>query len=494
MREYAVLIADDEPVIREGLAELIRRSGLPYRVGALVSNGQKALDLMEKEHFDLIITDIEMPEMDGLAFIEKSRERDFSSRFIVLSGFDRFDYARSAYRFGVEDYLLKPVNREELYGILEKTAALLDRERPLMDVWSRFFDNPGDSGAREELDRLYREIKGWHYVILAGRRDLSVQLLPPEYLLVEEEDPSRLGLLLHDGGGEGPSLSEQLMVLGERFRTENRILSFLCGGRVLRYWDLPRSREQARELLPLLFYRGRRSLVFHGEQAALADGQIGKEGERLFTILGQAGENSLAGRPFAEDLERFEEELRSLRLRPSLFFMKLHQFLYGFLSPLEHSGLAVKELTDRFSPLFSPVESALTLEEILPLLRDFLEESGRRKRELCSSGHSALIEDILANMKENYMMDLNLQHLSEKYRINRAYLGQLFKKHTGVSFLSCLNDIRLSEACILLETTDLKVYQIAYRVGFRDPSYFMSRYEKKYGFTPHVYRKMKGKP
>jgi len=489
VREYTLLIADDEPVIREGLAELVRKSGLPFQVRALASNGEKALEWLEKEHFDLVITDIEMPGTDGLSLIGICRERGFSPRFIVLSGFDRFDYARSAYRYGVEDYLLKPVNREELYGILEKTAALLDRERPQMDLWTRFFADPRDAALREELDRLYRDTKGWHYVLLQARGDLSPQLFPPEYLIAEEEKPSRLGLMIHDGAGTGPSLSEQLMGLGEHLRSGDLDVSFLCGERVLRYWDLPRSREQARELLPLLFYRGRRAMVFYGEQAALAGGEGEKRAEALFGLLAEAGESCLAGRPFGEILDRFEQEVRAIRPKPSLFFMKLQQFLYGFLSPLENSGLAVQEFTDRFSPLFSLAEGEISLGETIPLLGEFLEEAARRKGELCSAGHSVLIEEILSNMEENYMLDLNLQDLAEKYRMNRAYLGQLFKKHTGRSFLTSLNDIRLGEARTLLDTTDFKVYQIAYRVGYRDPSYFMSRFEKKYGLTPHVYRK-----
>ncbi|MCL6458431.1 MAG: response regulator, partial [Gorillibacterium sp.] len=127
-----VLIVDDEPVIRAGLAQLINWEQYGFTIAAKAKNGEHALQLITNETPDLIITDIRMPKMDGLQLIQTLREdRNLQTPVIILTGFNEFDYAHQAIRFQVRDYLLKPVDKAELIAALQRIRASLSIDHSL---------------------------------------------------------------------------------------------------------------------------------------------------------------------------------------------------------------------------------------------------------------------------------------------------------------------------------------------------------------------------
>jgi two-component system, response regulator YesN len=114
-----VLIVDDEERIREGMARQVESMGLELKVVALASDGEEALALVEKHVPDIVLMDINMPFMDGLECIRRMREKDPSCVIIIVSGYDRFEYAQRALKYGVDRYLLKPVEDDEFLATLK---------------------------------------------------------------------------------------------------------------------------------------------------------------------------------------------------------------------------------------------------------------------------------------------------------------------------------------------------------------------------------------
>ena len=114
-----ILIIDDEELIRMGLAKLISEAGRDYNVRGCCPDGKEALLQLSHDAVDVIITDVRMPEMDGLEFLKSLRSMNISIPVIILSGYNDFEYARTAMSFGVRDYLLKPVDEEELFKCLD---------------------------------------------------------------------------------------------------------------------------------------------------------------------------------------------------------------------------------------------------------------------------------------------------------------------------------------------------------------------------------------
>ena len=131
---YYVQIVDDEPIIRMGLGKMIDWHELGFEISCLAQNGKQALEQQEIEKVDVIITDIEMPIMDGLRFIAEVRDQEQennepSKEIIVLTAYDDFQYAKTALRYGVSEYVLKPVDGEELTQIMTQVKKHLDEKR-----------------------------------------------------------------------------------------------------------------------------------------------------------------------------------------------------------------------------------------------------------------------------------------------------------------------------------------------------------------------------
>lgn len=115
-----VLIAEDEKFIRMGLKTMVQRSGIPIGEVLEARDGAEALEILRNRSVDLLITDIRMPKMDGIQLVEKLHTLPHAPMILVVSGYDDFNYAVAMLRGGVSDYLLKPVERQQLCGVLEK--------------------------------------------------------------------------------------------------------------------------------------------------------------------------------------------------------------------------------------------------------------------------------------------------------------------------------------------------------------------------------------
>jgi two-component system response regulator YesN len=130
---YRVLITEDESLIRNGLKVLISWEKYGFVVAALAENGYKALEMMETQHFSVVITDVRMPRVDGLELIRTMREKNISSEVIIISGYRNFEYARTAIEFGVHNYLLKPISKEALIDTLISIRRNLDQKNGLTE-------------------------------------------------------------------------------------------------------------------------------------------------------------------------------------------------------------------------------------------------------------------------------------------------------------------------------------------------------------------------
>ena len=124
-----ILIAEDEKFIRKGLVTMVRRSGVPVEIILEARDGEEALELLRQNQVDLLITDIRMPKMDGIALVSQLGELEHQPMVLVISGYDDFSYAVEMLRSGAFDYLLKPVERERLFEALEKLEGSTAKNR-----------------------------------------------------------------------------------------------------------------------------------------------------------------------------------------------------------------------------------------------------------------------------------------------------------------------------------------------------------------------------
>lgn len=124
---YHILIVDDEPIVRKGINESINRDNLGIDTIYEADGGRQALSILDNRHVDLIITDIKMPEMDGIAFIQEVRKKHAEIPVIVVSGYSDFNYLQSAIHYGVNDYILKPIRPLDLNSIMETAIDRIEK-------------------------------------------------------------------------------------------------------------------------------------------------------------------------------------------------------------------------------------------------------------------------------------------------------------------------------------------------------------------------------
>ncbi|WP_130862246.1 response regulator transcription factor [Bacilliculturomica massiliensis] len=161
---YNVLIVDDEPMIRQGMPHILNWEEYGFTIAAAAENGQDAVAACGRAEMHLVLTDIRMPQLDGLSAIDQIRALHPQALFVVLSGYSEFDYARRALNLGVHKYLLKPVNVTELAATLESAKACLDARLPhpsaCESLLDRYASRTGKKVMREILSYISENIGG----------------------------------------------------------------------------------------------------------------------------------------------------------------------------------------------------------------------------------------------------------------------------------------------------------------------------------------------
>lgn len=221
---YKILIVDDEMVFRRGIRAMLQKSDFCIGKIAEAADGFEAMEILERDSFDIVITDIRMPRMDGLMLCRSIRERKMLPGIVIMSGYDDFKYAQAAIKYGVSDYVLKPVSQKKLFEVLGEVMGKLDRganrlEYEKMDslvtglyeaLWNR---------DRDACQRIKKEAQDSLCGIGANAREEILQ----EILLGAAGKVSRqLGQQLPEDAFEEHDFEENLEILWEMVSNRKR--------------------------------------------------------------------------------------------------------------------------------------------------------------------------------------------------------------------------------------------------------------------------------
>lgn len=534
-RPYQVVFADDEPIILRSLRVALPWEELGIEVAGDAHNGEEALRLIREAGPDIVISDIRMPVMDGIAMMKQAMAEHPATLFVLLSGYGEFEYAREAIRHGAFDYLLKPVDHEELEKVMREAKEKLDADakRQSEQEILRSSVQSLSSLVRERLigsmlegndkpyDRLYW-LQGW-------------EMEHPYLMLVVSLDDM---LTLNRWGAEERKLwyfavGNVLQELGEQHAAFT-VFPFRSGEWVmlLQHTEQAKAAEIAEKLIPLVKactklscsvgissrFEGIDSLheCYRSAQRALlrrfaegrervcadllpADGIVQAHAERR---IGQSyasrGELPALESRLAEALTGFDaaafagslgQWLVSLRedgiaqADASACFIELTVSLHRRLTDM---GLSP---SDEVPVLLASLPACRTLEEMGALFRGTFETyTQRQATDAGREEEKRSIRKALDYVSGRFHHDLGIDEVSEFVGLSCSHFCVLFKKETGVTFLEHLTRLRIERACSILRNADVKVYQIAPLVGYQDPKYFTNVFKKMTGMTPTEYR------
>lgn len=530
---YRIMLLDDEPGVRNSIKAKIDWEAAGYRIDWEGANGLEALELLEQGAApDLIITDIRMPKMDGIAFAKTCKEKYPGLRLVMLSGYSDFEYAKAAIQLGVRDYLLKPLIRQELINLLAAVALELENDRERQHrrrqeelqadrllllqqeqlIWRLVKDEWYAGAAVKErmrqlqLEELARDEFRARFVVAEmriprGRLDegqeerkdllqLAFQLLCREcaerrsgiYPLYDISHPAMMYFLLLMEPQEGKDGAEDFA-----HELERNICHYLRVDCAIGIGETVRELRQMKNGYAscMLSWSQRSGSRGGTRQAGLA---ALPELARTFTPelemkLIQAMENG--------DMAAFERHLDTLYAPDTpmygFTFLTLRIILL-FTAAAKRFELEDTSLQQYLWNCQKSVRDYGCREQVLGQLRDLAGLVMEEIRKTRSSGGLQMMPAILKYVEENYPYELTLTHLAERFHLNETYLSGLFKQAAGATFSEHVTRLRLEKAAALLEENELKLTDIATLVGYSSPSYFSTAFKKSYGISPKEYR------
>lgn len=484
---YKVLVAEDEPLINEGIKKMIETLRTDFRVEASAFDGEGAIQCLKEQHFDVVFSDIRMPKMDGIELLKYISENYPQTVTVVLSGYEIFDYAQKALKYQVLEYLLKPITISEMEKLLERVVSQLKKIQETrheryyhavfsgvekkeieekQDKYRMFLVNLG-SYKREEMEDREKEIQDKKEMDkFFEDKDLERCFwfpgrYPSEYIFIEEY------------GSNIPNAGK-VKELYDNMRQKGKCITLLESPNMV-------SLNHLYEEYKILHKRMRVNLIY-GKSTYIVEDGMGD------TYTGECKEQesdicSTCVKTGDEDtVKKYIEKMLNVMCEKSITQDELERKMKGIF----HTIIRTEAFSD--ITIEQEVQLAICTSENYDELLDALSEIVHlimRKEE--KSGNK-LVDVVRKYLEENYKEKITTKDLSRQFGLVPSYLSMIFRQAQGISPSDYLNNIRIKKAKQFLEETELSVKEIAERIGFADQLYFSKVFKKETGETPSAFR------
>lgn len=501
---YRIGVADDEAIIREGIKYLLDYESLGFTICAEASDGDQTLQMILKLQPDVVLMDIQMPGMTGLEVVKNARAQGYEGRVIIISSYSEFKYAQDAIRYGVQSYIIKPIDEDELANILSAFKEDFDRERLAQSVSAHYRTKARSTIVKDillgETDSTPVNLSDMHLT-----KNIYQVVIYEKYSFATPDASIEFSSLLNLTNQEYSSYDQVqlqdnnvLLLKGttairrfEELLTKDLLNSFFVtyGSPVHTLEEIPISYAEACKLKNRRFFSEQEQHSLGYEALDTFDNiapVINRElldtySAKLLNYVQTFNRNMVA-----ETLKELQDTLYTSS--DSVETIKL------FLADLH---LQIKEQINRLYPnnsvpfyansqLISVIDQCNYLYEIIRFLAQRFEiimvATGTFTRE-------SVLDDILHYIKHNYTENITLENIAPLFGYNHSYLGKIFTKKMGQNFNSYVDYIRIERAKELLIHEDAKVYSIAERVGYKNVDYFHIKFKKYVGKSPAEFRK-----
>ncbi len=515
---YTVFISDDEASIREGLKYIVDWKSIGFTICGEASNGSDALAEILAKQPNLVLLDIRMPKMQGIDVIVAAREHGFTGKCILLSGYSDFGYAQTALRYGVDCYLTKPIDEDELLESIMKVKGTLDQERRNDKYVNQYkiraknvilqellTNTPSEDGSTLSLDNIkelnldndiyqvviyenfnrkitdlaydfadllkitnkgnqtfeYINIASQDIILLKGSFALKkFQDFLAHYEKTSPQKGSPLDSLFLAYGQPVKYYNEIYMSYNDALSLINRRFFCLQGQHTLGYEELPNMYEKANTLSDDMMQEYASLLTEH-----LQTFNRKKVAETLFQLN--------------EYLYNVNDDISAIKL----FLVDLYLQVKEKLNHI-YNTISIPFPTN--SSIIELIEKKYYLYEII---RYYSEQFEMIMNATGNSSRDSIIDDIIYYIDHNYQNNIKLESIAPLFGYNSAYLGKIFSKTVGVNFNSYVDYIRINHSKELLLQNKLKVYEISEVIGYKNVDYFHKKFKKYVGISPAEFRK-----
>ena len=528
-----VFLAEDEFIIREGIKNNIDWQAHGYEFCGEASDGELAFPLIQKTRPDILITDIKMPFVDGLALSRLVKKELPETEIIILSGYEEFDYAKEAIQIGVARYLLKPINGETLLQEIDSVAEIILGKQKEKEIREKYQKEMEENSLRDQMDLFQHLVTGdcsmeellsvadkldlkimapWYSIVLLKIQSMKhdyeeysgsivavderiVKLAEPEHVLIFDRALEGRAFLFK-ADSEDELLAYQKEYLGN-------VKEVLSGYVNLRYFggigtpvnrlrEIPASFEDASHAFAHRYLVAESCIL--DSSLLMQEGAVEQEDFRISAV-----------NPEQIDRTKMQEFLRTGDLDEVVYFVDeffgkldggamksriFRQYItmdayFSIADFLKGLGLQKDEIEapDQDSSILQDEKSAM--DYIVRIMNKALVL--REKK--ASSRYEDVVSEVIHYIEDNYAQEeLSLNLLASHVNFSPNHLSMIFSQQTGQTLIRYLTDYRMNRAKELLRCSSKKSSVISMEVGYKDPHYFSYLFKKTQGMTPTQYR------
>ena len=535
-----VFLVEDEVVMRNGIKNNIPWEQEGFEFVGEASDGELAYPLIKREKPDILITDIRMPFMDGLELSRLVKKELPQIKIIILSGYNEFDYAKTAISIGVTDYLLKPISSAKLLEAVKKVGDMIEKEQDNVRLMERY---------EKEMEENILQEKHKLWGALASNRLSTIELLEKGqrlgmdftasaymvflFKLMQEGDATGCSDELNRASEKVNSLSSTwekvlsfdrspegwaFLIKGESetevletfAETKKELLNLVAaypkveyfgglGSIVQRIGDIQNSYKEAARAFSSRFFLDANQIADSAEMVPVQNEEDGKID--VSKMLSKKREHELVEKFFkngtVEEVDSFLDELfqsigeqncKSLLYRQYVV-MDLFFCATDFLENLE---IGTEELPEECRDINQIVEKAGNAQSLRHQIGILFSETMILRDGHSKKKYSKLLEDAKAFIDENYRHDdMSLNMVAAQVNISPSYFSTIFSSEMGQTFVEYLTHVRLEKAKELLMCSNMRTAEIGYEVGYKDSHYFSYIFKKVVGCSPKEYRNRK---
>ena len=501
---YKVMLVDDERLILEGILNIIDWEKLGMKVIHMAENGKEALEKNKENPVDIIITDINMPVITGLDLIKSMKKINKRVKFIVLSGYDDFSYARTAIKYGVENYILKPIDEEELEATLidikktikdekEKENIILEKNSILMKILKGKINSDELYYLKDiielEFENKYYTVSNILFNNKDIRRKMDVQDLISENTSDKYEIIYKLNgdIILINSWNKNvtdESIKKYYDTILEKLSNEFGEIFIAVGDKVDSIVDIKRSYADSNIVKKYILTIGYNSCLYKNDIVKVTNKNrnFNKEIEVLNKIIIEKNKDKA--------LEYIDDIFKNKDLAPEDIYDLAIKILLLIDKLSEDFRLTKNYKDETLSSVIVSIYDASTIDKIKEIIvNQILELSKIMNTNVVK--YTPIVQQVVSYIDERYFEEVSLKILSQKYNINSSYLGQIFTKEVGYSFSEYLNRIKNMKAKELILNTNMRINDIAKEVGYYETSYFYRKFKEFYGVSPATLREFK---
>ncbi len=535
---FRLLVVEDEEMIRNKIIYNTNWKEHGFVEVLQASNGIEALDIVRKNNIDIVITDIQMPEMNGIELIREIKSLNRGIKCIIITAYAEFEYAKESVKLNVNDYILKPFKSKDLLDIVKKLSEEIIRERnervEVENLRRQLRENK--KALREKLfnDLLSNSYIGdiesdLNYLELSKLKDrdyfIAVVNINNFMELIREEDEEQkyiVNLSFYN------LVTKFLSSLGTDLSNEDKLGYSVINYKIdqlviVVYEDIDKFIPAFEDLIKI----GRQELGFsittgignkyknltdvhisyrEACSAALLDRVYGREivyifndlnfGNKVYSkqlhILGDTklyDDLKIGAFPeIKKDIVDIITQIKSSKLELDAINTIIYNIVLLSCKTINELGYDVFEIMGEDFNLHFDVKEINNLVQLEEWLLSFFYKVNEFINQKRSNRNEKLLSKVKDYVDRNYSENITLTSISKDFGISSGYLSVLFNDHIGQNFIDYLTNLRIQSAKNLLKSTDLKIYEIADRVGYRDAYYFSTAFKKIVGINPTDYR------